>query len=430
MQSKYPNLLFLVTAVACGFHASALLARETDDSSTDWTFGGHTKLQYVDTTIPENSVLQDLSGDALRNGNLEIRLKLSARRGRWEFDTHGQVISVHSDALGGLSSLPGLFLPGADVINDKRRWFDLTHQVHAGDNNATLVRFDRASVAYTSASMVLRFGRQAITWGNGLLFTPMDIFNPFDPTAVDKEYKSGDDMFYAQYLLSNGDDAQAVAVVRRNPLNGEVEQNQSSLAVKYHAIRSRGEFDLMASQHYGQAVLGLGVSSDLAGSVWRGDLVWNETETGSEWTAVAGVTTSWVGAGRNWTGVFEYFYNGFGLSGGSYSVAELAANPDLLARLARGELFNIGRHYLGASVTMEATPLLNLTPNIFVNLEDPSAYAQFVVSYDWKQDLQLLAALSFPIGPDGSEYGGMDAVQSGKYISTGPALFAQLAWYF
>jgi hypothetical protein len=81
-------------------------------------------------------------------------------------------------------------------------------------------------------------------------------------------------------------------------------------------------------------------------------------------------------------------------------------------------------------VTLEATPLLNLTPDIFVNLGDPSAYAQFVMSYDWKQDLLLLAALSFPVGPDGSEYGGMDAVQSGMYGSTGPALFAQLAWYF
>jgi len=426
-----PRIRYALAPVAAlVLHVGAAWAQEGDSGDIDWNFGGHAKYQFIETSIPSNSVLQELSGDDLQNQNLEIRLKLSARRGHWEFDTHGQVISVHSDALAGLSSLPGLFLPGADVVNDKRRWFDLTHQVHASDNNATLVRFDRASVAYTSANMVLRFGRQAITWGNGLLFTPMDIFNPFDPTAVDKEYKSGDDMFYAQYLLNNGDDAQAVAVVRRNPLTGDVEQDQSSFALKYHAIRSRGEFDLMASRHYGQAVLGLGVSSDLAGSVWRCDLVWNETETGSEWTAVAGVTTSWVGGGHNWTGVFEYFYNGFGLSGGNYSVAELAANPDLLARLARGELFNIGRHYLGASVTMEATPLLNFTPNIFVNLEDPSAYAQFVMSYDWKQDLQLLAALSFPIGPDGSEYGGMDAVQSGTYVSAGPALFAQLAWYF
>jgi len=422
--------LVRITVAVWGCTAAAVMAFEQGPGNTDWTFGGHTKLQYIGTTIPGNSVLQDLAGDALQEGNLEVRLKFSARRGRWDFNAHGQVISVYSEALAGLSSLPGLFLPGADVINDKRRWFDLTHQVHTGDQNATLVRFDRASVTYSGANTVLRFGRQAISWGNGLLFTPMDIFNPFDPTAIDKEYKSGDDMLYAQYLFSNGDDAQVVAVVRRNPLNGEVEQDQSSFAVKYHAIRSLGEFDLMASRHYGQAVLGLGLSSGLGGSVWRGDLVWNETESGSAWTAVAGVTASWVGAGHNWTGLFEYFYSGFGLSGRDYSVAALAADPALLARLARGELFNIGRHYLGASVTLEATPLLDLTPNIFVNLTDPSAYAQLVVSYDWKQDLQLLLALNIPIGPDGSEYGGIDAVQTGKYISTGAALFAQLAWYF
>jgi hypothetical protein len=430
MKGKQTKRLVLITFVACCFHGNALLAREPDDGNTDWVFGGHTKLQFVDTTIPGNSVLQDLGGDDLREGNLEFRLKFSARRGHWEFDTHGQLISAHSDALGGLSAMPGLFLPGADVINDKRRWFDLTHQVHAGNENVTLVRLDRASVAYSDASVVLRFGRQAISWGNGLLFTPMDIFNPFDPTAVDKEYKSGDDMFYAQYLFSNGDDVQAVAVVRRDPLNGEVENDQSSLAFKYHGFWGGTEYDLLATRHYGQTVLALGFSGDLGGAVWRGDLVWNDTQTGSVMTGVTGLTWSWVGAGHNWTGVAEYYYNGFGLTGGDYSVAGLAADPELLTRLARGELFNIGRHYLGVSVTLEATPLLNLTPNIFVNLGDPSAYAQLVLAYDWKQDLQVLAALNFPVGPDGSEYGGIDALQPGVYVSTGPALFAQLAWYF
>jgi len=430
MKNKHPNRLLPVAFMVCCFQAGALCAQEQEEGSTDWTFGGHAKLQFDDTSIPGNSVLQDLSGDNLQNRNLEIRLKFSARRGHWVFDTHGQVISVHSDALAGLSSLPGLFLPGADVINDKRRLFDLTHQVHVGSKNASLVRLDRASVAYSDASVVLRFGRQAISWGNGLLFTPMDILNPFDPTAVDKEYKSGDDMFYAQYLLSNGDDVQAVAVVRRDPVSGEVESDQSSLAFKYHGFWAGREYDLLATRHYGQTVLALGFSGDLGGAVWRSDLVWNDTATEPVLTGVTGLTWSWVGAGHNWTGLAEYYYNGFGLTGGDYSVAGLVAHPELLARLARGELFNIGRHYLGVSVTLEATPLLNLTPNIFVNLSDPSAYAQFVMSYDWKQDLQLLTAVSFPVGPDGSEYGGMDAVQPGMYISTGPALFAQLAWYY
>jgi hypothetical protein len=79
---------------------------------------------------------------------------------------------------------------------------------------------------------------------------------------------------------------------------------------------------------------------------------------------------------------------------------------------------------------LEATPLLNITTNIFVNVVDPSAYTQVVLAYDWKQDIQLLGALNIPIGKNGTEYGGIRALQPGEYVSTGPSLFAQLAWYF
>ena len=76
------------------------------------------------------------------------------------------------------------------------------------------------------------------------------------------------------------------------------------------------------------------------------------------------------------------------------------------------------------------TPLLMVIPNLFVNLEDPSALAQVVVQYDWEQDLQVLGALNIPIGASGTEYGGIEAPVDGLYYSSGPGLFAQLAWYF
>jgi hypothetical protein len=158
--------------------------------------------------------------------------------------------------------------------------------------------------------------------------------------------------------------------------------------------------------------------------------VWTDTDSGSVLTAVAGTSYSWVTGQRNWTGALEYYYNGYGQAGGDYSAEGLAANPALLQRLARGEVFNLGRHYAGASATVEVTPLLILGPNIFVNLTDPSALAQLVMTYDWKQDLQILAALNIPIGSKGSEYGGIESQQPGLFVSTGPSLFAQLAWYF
>ena len=427
--SRLIKLYLPALALSCGAILSVQASGRAGEV-TGWTFGGHTKYQYNHAWIPGNSVLQGINGDRLQEQDFEARLKVSARRGRLDFKTHTQIFAVHSDSLPVLSELPGLVRPGADVINDDRRWFNLTHEVSNKNKNASVVRLDRISIGYTGDRTVVRFGRQAISWGNGLLFTPMDILNPFDPAAVDKEYKSGDDMLYGQYLLDNGSDLQAVTVVRRNPVSGEVEQDQSSLALKYHGFWGSREFDLLAAEHYGEFLLGIGVSTDAGGAVWRADLVWNDTDTGSTLTAVGGVSYSGVAGGHNWTGFMEYYYNGFGQADGDYSPAALASNPQLLIRLARGELFNLGQHYLGASVSIEMTPLLNLTPNIFINLTDPSALAQLVLTYDWQQDIQWITALSVPIGPNGSEYGGINSERPGLYLSTGASLFAQLAWYF
>jgi hypothetical protein len=428
--SPAPGSILLLFVFCSAVFISPCLSAEQGDTNTDWSFAGHSKFQYIHTLIPENSVLQEISGDRLQDYNLEVRLKVAARRDRWDFNTHLQFITVRSDTLSASDDLPVLIFPGAGIINDDRRWFDLTHVFHNEGGNATLARLDRVSIGYTGDHTVVRFGRQAVSWGNGLLYTPMDIFNPFDPTTVDKEYKSGDDMLYGQYLLSDGSDLQAVAVVRRDLLSGDVEADQSSLAVKYHGFVGGYEYDMLLAEHYDDLVIGLGGSADIVGAVWRGDLVWTDTATDSVFSAVAGASYSWVAGKHNWTGVLEYFYNGFGQGNGNYSATDLARNPDLVKRLARGEVFNLGRHYLGVSATVEVTPLLLLSPNVFVNLTDPSAYAQLVMTYDWKQDLQVLAALNFPVGPNGSEYGGIESGQENLYLSTGPSLFAQLAWYF
>ena len=79
-----------------------------------------------------------------------------------------------------------------------------------------LHRLDRLSLGYTSESLVMRLGRQAVTWGNGLVFYPMDIFNPFNPVAIDKDYKTGDDMLYGQWTTYQGNDWQMILLPRRD----------------------------------------------------------------------------------------------------------------------------------------------------------------------------------------------------------------------
>ena len=59
-----------------------------------------------------------------------------------------------------------------------------------------------------------RIGRQAVTWGNGFLFNPMDLFNPFAPTQIDRDYKIGDDMIFTQFPLKQTGDLQLLYVPR------------------------------------------------------------------------------------------------------------------------------------------------------------------------------------------------------------------------
>ncbi len=273
---------------------------------------------------------------------------------------------------------------------------------------------------------MIRFGRQAISWGNGLIYTPMDFFNPFDPAAIDKEYKPGDDMLYGQYLQKNGNDLQAVWVIRRNN-NGDVSSDVDSITIKYHGFAGGNEFDLLLAEHYDDKILGLGGITDISDAIWRGDITLSDTRTGNITSLVTSLSYSWMLRGHNVSAVVEYFYNGFGQSNGDYSPAALAQNTALLKRLQRGELYTLGRHYLAVSAMIEMTPLWLLTPNIFINANDGSYLAQLVSNYDLKQEWRLLTALSVPVGATGSEYGG---IVTGKQLSTGINLFAQLARYF
>jgi hypothetical protein len=364
------------------------------------------------------------------DNSFESRLKFSGRKDQWDFKADYQGIVIHSDSLKLVNRLPASPAPLNRVINDDRRWWDLTWSVGDDEKNALIHRLDRLNVGYTTDHTAWRFGRQAISWGNGMIFTPMDVFNPFDPAAVDKEYKTGDDMLYGQYLFDSGNDLQGVAIVRRNPVTGNVESDQSSLAFKYHGFLGLNEIDLLAAQHYGDQILGVGGIANWGGAVVRGDLTWTHTDLDNVFSAVSSLSYSWTWGGRNVSGILEYYYNGFGQKNSRYSLQELSQNPDLLRRLERGELFTLARHYVAASASVEMTPLLVLIPNLFVNLEDPSALAQLVVQYDWKQNLLVLAALNLPVGPDGSEYGGIEASADRLYFSTGPSVFAQLAWYF
>ncbi|MDX1499481.1 MAG: hypothetical protein R3176_06270 [Woeseiaceae bacterium] len=414
MRASIP-LLYLLAAVA----------------QADAGAGGHLKLRLEAQAYPEDSLFRDLAGSETIDVGGDLRLEFAPGRGRWTLDAAWQLIGFAGDSIEwtrDTAALPGI--AQERLPDDGRRLFDLTHVIRDRGRGAVLHRLDRLAVRYAGESTVIRIGRQALSWGNGLAFAPMDLVNPFDPVAVDTEFKAGDDMLYGQYLRRGGDDLQAAVVFRRDPVSDSVTADSRTSAVKYHGFGGSAEFDVLVAEHYGDLVLGAGLVQSVGGAVVRGDAV--VTDTGDEYVlqAVANVSYAWTWRQKNMSGALEVYFNGFGQPGGDYGPAGLAGNPALVARLARGEMFTLGRRYVAASVLVEMTPLWSLTPTLIANVDDPSVFLQLVTRLSLSDNLDLLGSLNVPVGAGGTEYGGIDSGQPGTDLATGPGLFAQLAWYF
>ena len=125
------------------------------------------------------------------------------------------------------------------------------------------------------------------------------------------------------------------------------------------------------------------------------------------WSLVTNLDYSWVLFGKNMYGFAEYYRSGFGSARAS---GYLAADPELTARLARGELYTVGRDYAALGVTVELSPLVNAFATVIQNLNDASRFLQLRGAYDWRQDTQFMAGFNLPDGERGSEYGGCPPV--------------------
>lgn len=391
--------------------------------------GGHLKAAWLTASYPDDSLFRDAVGAVAHDQAAELRLKFRAQPGPLQLQADYQWLARQGDGVSLAADFDDLFLLPPVLPDDDRRWWDLTHEISSSDNSAVVQRLDRLSVSWAGEKAFARFGRQAVSWGNGLIYNPMDFFNPFDPAAVDTEYKIGDDMFYGQYLLDSGNDWQLVNVQRRDQ-EGDVSSSVSSTALKFHGFGLDREFDLLLAEHFDQTLLGGGGVVNVGESVLRGDVMFTDAEEDWVTSLVVNWSYSWVWHGLNISGVAEYFFNGFGLREFDYSVEKIIAAQDLVRRIERGELFTLGRHYLAGSLMVEVTPLVNLTPNLFYNMGDGSALAQLVLQWDLAQNWQVLGALNVPVGPSGTEYGGLETDVEGLTLGSGPGFFLQAAFYF
>jgi hypothetical protein len=406
------------------------------DIEAEW--GGHIKGRWAVSWPEERSIFQPVGTGTFYDGNTEGRLNNRLFFGKWGYlETHYEMILsggwTRSKSRQLEKVLPGLFRDGLLIsrpVEDERRFMDLTKTIDQHDDYILYHRLDRLSLTLLPKWGVVRIGRQAITWGNGLLFNPMDLFNPFPPADIERDYKIADDMVSAQCSIGKIGDLQFLYVPRRKPSGGDLEWNQSSLAGKLHFAWGTTEFDIAAGRHFKDGVVGLGSTGYLRDAAWRLDAIWTFLDEDSNeddfLSLVANMDYSWVWWEKNFYGFLEVFYNTLGNN--QYSDALL--DPNISERLDRGELFTLGRTYLSGHMRMELHPLFNVFFTMINNLADPSGILQSWITWDIARDFQITFGGNMFYGGAGTEYGGFKLPGTNYYTKPPDNIFLWLTYFF
>ena len=375
--------------------------------------------QFASTGSVQAALGEQLANDALGN----LRLTWEPTWGRFSLQVH-YLVSAEDGPDVALERLTQGLIPEPPPT-----WLDLTNTFASHGSLLASQSIDRLAVAYTTSQWVVRLGRQALTWGSGLVFRPMDLFDPFSPSATDTEYKPGVDMLYVQRLFADGSDLQLIAAPRPDSMGGAPSADASSEALHYRTNLLGHPITLLVARDHGDWVSGLGVNGALGGATWNLELVPTVERGDTRISGVANISDAVTLAGRNATVFLEYYRNGFGVRGQALNLEDLP--PELLERLVRGQVFSLRRDYLAAGMTLELSPLLTVSPTLITDVNDGSLFLLVAASYSLGDDLILAGGLQVPIGGPGTEYGGVP-LSGGNPTRFAPPrqIYLQLRRYF
>ena len=307
--------------------------------------------------------------------------------------------------------------------------FDLSTTWLSDSDTLVTNTIDRLSLTYTTPDLVLKLGRQSITWGSGIFFHPSDIVAPFAPNAIDTSYKPGADMIYTQYLFDNGADIQAIVVPRAATPGGTIDLDSSTYAMRAQFQLASLDAGAMLARDRGDTVASAGLSGPLAGASWNAEYVNWTLENGDRHPSWLFNISNFGTLGEMNIAYFaEYFHNGFGVD----SSVPLDSFPaSLNKRMSTGQVFLPGVNFLALGANMQMTPDLSVSPNALISLDDRSALARLAVNYALSDNTNLVFNYSQPIGGAGTEFGGRETTAgSGIYATPARSATMQLVHFF
>ncbi|MFT5482043.1 MAG: hypothetical protein ACI9GW_000690 [Halieaceae bacterium] len=374
--------------------------------------------------LPDTDVLLLDSDNPQLQTNLDLRMLFRHDIGGWEFVVDHSTTILNGAGLDSLRSSTLDQVPTEDNISA----LDLSWTLDDGERHQFFHRFDRLAVRYRADSWGVTLGREAVTWGSGKVFNPMDLFAPFAPTTIDRDYKAGVDLIVVDKLFSTGSDVQVLGVFRRDK-TGEYDSEEGSYAAKWRTFLGATELELALGRHYRDSVVAVSFRLPVGGALAQADWVATQLDLEDEWriSAVANIDYSFSLNQKTAYIFAEYYRNGFGEDETPQSPEGLSV--PLGARLARGEVFGITKNYLAMGGSFQWHALLTQSATVLWNLHDNSTLWQTSIAYEPGDNQRIEAGITASVGNRGDEYG---AIEIGEGITTGGGerLFARWVYYW
>ena len=347
-----------------------------------FTLNGDLKLFHVMSGAPRG--LESIGGSS--SGALTSRLKIKERWGRLSCEGHAFL-----SALGAGNSNAGPFSLSPNVTQVGEA-LPLSQTVVDDGGAFAHIRADRLAITYEIGAFRLKLGRQALSFGQGRVFTPLDRVSPFSPAAVDREYKPGVDAARLDGFWGVAGEWTLVAAQR-----GKWSLDHTVVGARVKDSVKGWDLGVLGLWVGGDRVVGLSLAGTVgevsiygdAAFTWRArsgalalaDQVRRVDDTFTR--ATLGGSWSWAAAGGG-SVTFETAWLGDGASDpDAYLVS--ATDP----RVTQGERWLLGQAYTSLVLTQALSPLVNASLSVITNLVDPSALVGPTLSWSVSDEVSV-----------------------------------------
>jgi hypothetical protein len=321
------------------------------------------------------------------------------------------------------------FIYNSDVLEPisefsrRYRAKDLSWEQRDHNQSRIATTIDRLNATFIMPKADLTIGRQPISFGKAFFWNPLDIFSPFDPAQLDRDYKAGVDAARLDIPLGNFSGINLITVAGREPEKDNPTWDGSAAIARGFTNVNGWDLSVQGGKIFAGEHIGAGFSGEIEKIEFRGEIQ-NFYVDNDYKNIMEDYSSGVLGIGYNFDNTIniqaEYFYNG-------------AGEPDnlnlALDRMQQGFMKNMSRNLAGLSVSYDITPVFISRISTIVSLDDDSYQIQPDITYGISDNIDFIIAAIINRGNRPIDDSG-EAVINSEFGTYPDIYFAELKVYF